>query len=489
MEALRALEDPDKLVSEEDLIILAMKDTWQMPRRLPAGLRPNLEGHFLSMNQKSMVTNRALLGKNNVATAVFAGCGSFETSRHLCTAAQHVLEGAETLIVVHNKDLVWDLVGWFPTVKTLWLLHNVRLQVDDELRPLPPTRESGLEELLGDTPGAGSTSLHMNLNAIAALLARCPKLRRLESSLLGDLLHGEQQHPAYDAVLLHETLRAGPQVRLGTYVTRIDGSPFTMEGVSAAALEEARTIFPMTTYLELVLQGPDVVPVIANFTNLTTLIVAFSYAGVTLDFAPAMSSVLEKLPLLEELSLTYFQCVRATVIARHCPRLRKLSLVYCMVVCEDAGALLEGESPFPPPALEFLRLGIRCTDPGYLTTLIACCSTQVKELWLDDQRACHAFVRSAVTAEYPVLGRLMLNTNAVASEFLKPTEHSKLLKNLPALTSISTDSYGLRLLFWHYVSPPGKVALSWSQCTVCAAEFPGLSEVQHRLWARLANKH
>ncbi|KAH9360351.1 hypothetical protein HPB48_003546 [Haemaphysalis longicornis] len=175
MEALRALEDPDKLVSEEDLIILAMKDTWQMPRRLPAGLRPNLEGHFLSMNQKSMVTNRALLGKNNVATAVFAGCGSFETSRHLCTAAQHVLEGAETLIVVHNKDLVWDLVGWFPTVKTLWLLHNVRLQVDDELRPLPPTRESGLEELLGDTPGAGSTSLHMNLNAIAALLARCPK--------------------------------------------------------------------------------------------------------------------------------------------------------------------------------------------------------------------------------------------------------------------------------------------------------------------------
>lgn len=183
------------------------------------------------------------------------------------------------------------------------------------------------------------------------------------------------------------------------------------------------------------------------------------------------------------------KCVRATVITRHCPRLRKLSLVHCMVVCEDGASLFGGQTPFPPPALEFLRLGIRCADPDYAGVLVTSCSAQVKELWLDDKRACLAFVRSAMIVEYPVLKRLLLNTNAVSSAFLKPDEQTDLLRNTPALTYVSTDSYGLRLIFWHFPSPPEKVMTTWSQCTVCCAEFCSFSEAQRVFWHRLADRH
>lgn len=488
MDAVSILEDLDNLVVAEDLIILALRDSWQVPKtgRLPVGFRLDSARRVLTTDEKTLTAHRTLLGRNNVATAVFAGCSGFESAKSFRMAAKQVLNGTETLAIVHSKDMIWDLVDWFPTVKTLLLPHNVRLQFDEILRPQPAARQSDLEELLGNTPSMGCTDLYINRNAIIALLAKCPKLRRLQASLHGDLMSG-REHPAYDAILSHEALRSCREVRLGSYLERVDNTAFVMEGVSAKGLTCAHEVFPEVTYLELVLKSPDVVPTIAKFTRLTALIVAFSYEYSLLDFTPNMSSVLDKLPLLEELSLNYFRVVSVGDIARKCPRLQKLSLVHCVLVVEGAEAVRSRKHPFPPKALEFLKIHVMCSDKDYLIALLTSCSGQVKQLWLDDSAACRTFIRATMTkTKFSVLERLILNTDCPASDFMKQDEYPVLLEALPALKHVSTNSYDLRLLFWYFVSPPESIKLAWCQCAICAVEFPRVDKVQKEFWGTLA---
>lgn len=488
MDAVSALEDLDKLVAAEDLIILALRDSWQVPKtgRLPAGFCLDSAKRVLTMDEKTLTANGTLLGQNNVTTAVFAGCSGFKSATSFRMAAKQVLVGAETLAIVHNKDMVWDLVDWFPTVKALLLPHNVRLQFDYHLRLLPPARHSDLEELLGNTSAMGSTDLHINRNAITALLAKCPKLRRLQSSLHGDLMSGAE-HPAYDAVLSHEALRSCHELRLGCYLERVDNTAVVMHGISAKGLACAHKVFPEVTYLELVLQSPDVAPLIAKFTRLTALVVTFSYKVSLLGFTPGMSVVLDKLPLLEELSLNYFKGVSVRDIARKCPRLRKLSLMHCVLDCESAVEVRRSQYPFPPRALEVLRINVLCSDLDYLLALLTSCAGQIKQLWLGDPSCCHTFIRAATTrTQFTVLERLTLNTDWQASKFMKQDDHLQLPEALPALKHLSTDSFDLRLLFWNFVSPPGSVKLSWCQCTICAVEFPRVDEAQKKFWGELA---
>lgn len=487
MDIVAAVEDPDKLVLAEDLVILVMRDSWQMPKkgRLPFGFCLDSARHILTTDQKALTTNRMLLGKNNVATAVFAGCGGFEVAKSFRNAAKQVLDGAETLVIVHNRDIVWDLVDWFPTVKTLLLLHNLRLQFDDNVRVLPPARRSDLEELLGNTPAMGSNDLYINRNAIVGLLAKCPKLRRLQSSLHGDLMSG-RQHPAYNAILSHEALRSCREVRLGCYLERVDNAAFVLDGVSAKGLQKVHKVFPEVTYLEVVLKSADVMPVIAKFTHLTALIVAFAYEDVQLlDFTPDMSSVLEKMHRLEELSLNYFERVSISEIARKCPLLRKLSLMHCTLVCEGPETFSGGRYPFPPRALEFLKLNVHCSSIKYLIALLTSCSKQAKQLWMDHPVACRAFIQSAIKTKFSVLERLTLSTDGPATLFMNEAEFPVLLEALPALKHVTTDSYDLRLLFWNFTSPPGRVGLAWCQCTICAAEFPRVDKSQKEFWDSL----
>ncbi|XP_077529768.1 uncharacterized protein LOC144142271 isoform X2 [Haemaphysalis longicornis] len=431
MDAVSILEDLDNLVVAQDLIILALRDSWQVPKtgRLPVGFRLDSARRVLTTDEKTLTAHRTFLGRNNVATAVFAGCSGFESAKSFRMAAKQVLNGTETLAIVHSKDMIWDLVDWFPTVKTLLLPHNVRLQFDEILRPQPAARQSDLEELLGNTPSMGCTDLYINRNAIIALLAKCPKLRRLQASLHGDLMSG-REHPAYDAILSHEALRSCREVRLGSYLERVDNTAFVMEGVSAKGLTCAHEVFPEVTYLEVVSVGD---------------------------------------------------------IARKCPRLQKLSLVHCVLVVEGAEAIRSRKHPFPPKALEFLKIHVMCSDKDYLIALLTSCSGQVKQLWLDDRAACRTFIRATMTkTKFSVLERLTLNTDCPASDFMKQDEYPVLLGALPALKHVSTNSYDLRLLFWYFVSPPESIKLAWCQCAICAVEFPRVDKVQKEFWGTLA---
>lgn len=79
---------------------------------------------------------------------------------------------AKTLAIVHNRDLVMDLVTRFPSVSVLVLWHDLRLQSEPNERF--SEKSSSLTTLVGSTPGLGVDHLFICPITIASLLASCP---------------------------------------------------------------------------------------------------------------------------------------------------------------------------------------------------------------------------------------------------------------------------------------------------------------------------
>ncbi|KAH7972856.1 hypothetical protein HPB52_018045 [Rhipicephalus sanguineus] len=177
--AIEELGDPDKLANSEDLIILKLEPAFTNKWTLPDDIKLSGDARRLSMGQRAFITHRALLGNLRYSGALFAGCRAFSSLRPLLETAKYVLKNVPSLVLVHNRNHIIDLITWFPAVNTIVLYHDLRWDFDDDLAINDgSTKSCRVEQLLGNTPAMGSENLHLRSATLVDLLKRCPKAKK-----------------------------------------------------------------------------------------------------------------------------------------------------------------------------------------------------------------------------------------------------------------------------------------------------------------------
>ncbi|KAK8762943.1 hypothetical protein V5799_034457, partial [Amblyomma americanum] len=177
-DVVRKFSDPDNVCGEEDHIVLRLNEPWpsssaSTSSHLPKGLLDN-DGHRIITTSHGFVENCERLSELGVVGALFVGCASFESSEPLATAARTILSKAETLVIVHNRDHVLNLVDWFRSVEVLVLHHDIKMHgMQKEWNLAGPSR-SRLRRILGSTPALGTHNLLLIPRTICALFNWCP---------------------------------------------------------------------------------------------------------------------------------------------------------------------------------------------------------------------------------------------------------------------------------------------------------------------------
>ncbi|KAL3192900.1 hypothetical protein MRX96_058415 [Rhipicephalus microplus] len=97
------------------------------------------------------------------------------------------------------------------------------------------------------------------------------------------------------------------------------------------------------------------------------------------------------------------------------------------------------------------------------------------DLYLDGEWIVSAYIGGPRTPAYqrpihPAMEQLTILTDlSVSALYIVPEEVRRLIGWMPRLKRLSTDSYDIRLCVQNYFP---HVALTWTSCTTCAAEFP-----------------
>lgn len=178
MDKVAELASPDDVVDAQDLVVLKLDRPWSGPHAVPAGCVLDSSSQRITTNQKSFVANKDNLTKQRFSAALFAGCSAFATYTALSNAAVEVLKKAETLVLVHNRDLVMDLVQRFPGLRLLVLMHDLRLQTEAKHRlDVCGKRSSRLRQVVGTAPALGMDHLFLCPVTLISLLANCDMVR------------------------------------------------------------------------------------------------------------------------------------------------------------------------------------------------------------------------------------------------------------------------------------------------------------------------
>lgn len=473
MERIAQFGETWKLLLAEDHIVAKLAEPWPPGVALPEGCK--LENDSLVTNQSSLVAARRLLcRKVKVSRALFSGCASFESSEIFRAAATELLKDAEELCIVHNKDQVHVLVRAFPNVRVLALPHDLRrhalaagvveLMTSDSSSPLM-AQSSQLTHLLGNVESLGGVGLMLSKEAVAGLLRTCPRLRRIDSDMVLEafLLLNTLPIPRRYSIARDFTHLALYAAVVGTYGKATPAGP---DDVALAA----RT-FPLVEDLEVLAGSVAALDQIAAFRHVDSLLVALGPPVIYCNVDPKLQHLLGKCPRLEKLTLEFCGGVRLSAIAALCPKIRSLRLAYCKWDEKDcpveAGAF---------PALESIELSISMASAAFDALFLAACDS-LRTVKLYDDQSCCQFLHLCVqqSAHFSRLEELKLATDlSVRAMELKPELLHNMLRTLPALRHLATDSYDLRLFFENYYVPPGRVFLSWSACVLCAVHGEGV---------------
>ncbi|KAL1468385.1 hypothetical protein MTO96_041511 [Rhipicephalus appendiculatus] len=250
---------------------------------------------------------------------------------------------------------------------------------------------------------------------------------------------------------------------VGTYGKETPAGP---DDVALAA----RT-FPLVEDLEVLVGSIAALDEIAAFRHVDALLVALHPPVVYANVEPKLQQLLRNWPRLEKLALEFCGGVRLSVIAALCPQVRSLRLAYCKWDREDcpveAGAF---------PALERIELYISMACAAFDALFLAACG-RLRTVQLYDDQSCCQFLHLCVRqrARFPRLEELQLATDlSLRAMQLEPEWLHNVLKALPALRHLATDSYDLRLFFENYYVPRGRVFLSWAACVLCAVHGKGV---------------
>ncbi|XP_075554781.1 uncharacterized protein LOC142587559 isoform X3 [Dermacentor variabilis] len=173
---IEELGDPHELTNSEDLIVLKLQEASTNKRLLPEDVELSSDSRRFSMSQRGFVTYRAFLGNLRYSAALFAGCQEFPSSKEFLATAKYVLKNVRSLVLVHNRNKIRDLVTWFPTVTSVVLYHNLRLEWESGTIVQGSCTTSRMEQLLGNILIIGSDILLFNQETLTSLLYKCPKI-------------------------------------------------------------------------------------------------------------------------------------------------------------------------------------------------------------------------------------------------------------------------------------------------------------------------
>ncbi|KAL1419567.1 hypothetical protein MTO96_025305 [Rhipicephalus appendiculatus] len=478
LEAIEELGDPDELVNNEDLIILKLEQACTNKRIPPEDIELSGDARRLSMCQRAFVSHRAFLGNLRYAAALFAGCSEFLSSKAFLETAKYVLKNVRSLVIVHNRNKILNLVNWFPTVTTIVLYHNLRLHCEKGVITSSLTL-SRMEQLLGTMPALGLDHLSLSKATLQSLFNKCPKLASVMSSDMETALSAKKVVKVLPKRLPAPIRRK--ELFLGRTCIHYTGIPIELTAKSAVAVEKAHKHFPEAEHLELTAASESAIAKVASYTNVTHLSLFSALPKDKIPFEPHVTQVLSVLQLVH-LSLTHFCGVKLSVIAKLCPQLKFLGIRVCGV--DD-----EGDTAANFSSLEHLRVGSEMKEESFFKLLRSC--PDLRELEIDKDELTTAFVAGPDEScwERPKLEhveRLTLRTNTDWFDICSldyvvdlPSALDSTLSSLPSLRRVRTDHYDVRL---HINSCFPNIALDWCMCTLCVSEFPKMNEQQRDIY-------
>lgn len=471
-------EDPDKLCQAENHVVLKLEKPWKgTVSSLPEGLSLDVRRVCVTTTVDCFVEHWGFFVEDGrkVAALLFAGCPSFESSLSLRKAASSVVSSSDvrTMVIVHNRDSVRNLLDWFRPLHVLVLHHDLRLQEEgggkwEEIGGAGPQ----LQKLMGSTPALGTHNLFLSAETICGLLKDCVHLYNLQTSLhdIVSPVAGLRMSNVLAAAL---SLPVSRHLVLGCNVERRDGSITAPWDITPGHMERTTRVFPYLNHLEVTTSYTETIAQVASFKTLISISLLFIAQDARLPFRGLLEDTLKQLKL-QHLSLGFIQGISLNDVARNWPKLQSLSLSECSVEIEDI-------VPGSFAGLVSLRLGLGVSFRSFEALLGA--ARRLVTLHIDGDRLCTAFVVQCSLGSLPSLERLVLGTEKPLPQLaLTGDDTLFLLKALPSLRYVATDSYDLKLFFENYMP---KVVTDWCQCTTCAAEFPRVGEKQRDRWTEM----
>ncbi|XP_049511726.1 uncharacterized protein LOC125940095 isoform X2 [Dermacentor silvarum] len=251
---------------------------------------------------------------------------------------------------------------------------------------------------------------------------------------------------------------------------------------SVGSLREGCLLISRETTLALLRTCPDVVvdslealAKVSAFRNLRRLLLGFPPSAGFPDVDSALKQLLTVWPGLEELALENCSGVTLSTVAGLCPKIKVLKLYDCN------GSLKE--SPLDAdafPNLECVEISMHLLKFVFYSFLSATRQTLHTACFADDG-ICLEFLQYCIQygrrLPFTRLEHLTLVTElSLHALELEPKELHDVLKALPALRHLETDSYDLRMFFENYCVPHGRLSLSWIRCVYCHVhnvDWPG----------------
>ncbi|XP_075529810.1 uncharacterized protein LOC142563149 [Dermacentor variabilis] len=246
-------------------------------------------------------------------------------------------------------------------------------------------------------------------------------------------------------------------------------SPFIGVDVTLAARK-----FSFVQTLQVVVHSLDALAKISAFRNLSSLAVELSAGIAYSDVDSQLRNMLARLPGLEELALESCGGLRLSTISRLCPKLKLMSLERCVGSAEDDP--VDGAAF---PNLGHVNMSMSILKVASRAFLSATHDT-LRTARFGHDGMCLEFLQYCVRygrhQPFTLLEHLTLNTELSLRELeVYPEDLHDVMKALPALRHLETDSYDLRLFTENYGVPRGRVSLSWIGCVHCAVHRPYLA--------------
>lgn len=469
-EALSEFGGADELASAVGLVVLKLERPLRAKQTVPRQLTLDSDGSRLTTNHEGFAACRSFLAKHCFPTVLLAGCPELASTKAFLDAARDVLYGGtHTLIIVHNRDRLLDLITWFPSISVLVLYHDLKLQIEkkehiDEMR-----EASRLERLYGTAPALGSGELFLCPLTLTVLMANCPMLSQVQAPM-HEVVQFEPLFPQHAPLSLLSSCR---EMTLGCNVRRPNGEVIMLGDASPTLIDRVRKHCQGVEQLHVTATAAaKALTRLKKFTRLKRL--SLMHAGDTqFPFDAHVKGVLQALSLTH-LALEYIHDVSVVTIAKICTNLESLSLSNCRLLDEAIP-----NNAFPK--LKRLCLCEQVSVEVFRTIFHA--ARGLKELRLDGMSVVAPFVSwpfRVVREPLESLERLTLGTDKSLEEMSgDPVVLRATFKQMPALKWLCTDSYDIRIFAQCYHP---SVTLAWTCCTVCMAEFPRVDAVQEEIW-------
>ncbi|XP_075532256.1 uncharacterized protein LOC142564934 [Dermacentor variabilis] len=482
MELVREFGDPQVLVLSEDHIVLKLKTAWSRDVVVPEGLSlADDGGHLVVARRRSLVplAKNKLLRQATISKALFCGCLPFDSCERYASAASELLRDTQEICIVHNRDTVHKLIRMFPNVKVIALPHDLCIHALENDEPCgdrfgPLVERCQLRELVGNVGGMSEGRLLLSPWTTLALIRTCPDVHRIDSVWLGKCF----MEPCGLTTSTDRISKNFSHLWLGCLDNSSGGKLHNQMGpMIAADVRTAADKFPSVENLQVAVESLEEIANVPAFSNLHSIMMEISPALGFADVSSQLQKMLTKLPGLEELALENCGGVRLSTISRLCPKLKTLRLVRCLGSQDDTPV---GGNGFP--SLECFEVSMDILTVAF-SAFLSATHDKLTTARLGHDGMCLEFLRHCVRygrhQPFTRLEHLTLNTKLSLPQLdIQPEDLHDVMKALPALRHLETDSYDLRLFTENYCVPRGRVSLSWTGCVLCAVYKPGLASCE-----------